>query len=141
MTHWLYPANVKFYDVFAAFAQEATYWPMNSKVSIGDAIYIYLAAPYKQVGFVATVDAINLPHAAVIGQVRLFIKGEPKAGKQDKLFMQLKVLSTVAIDPASGLSYTHLKNNGLNGMLMGPRKLENNPELLTYFKGLNHGLC
>lgn len=141
MSHWLYPANIKFYDVFAALSQTTTYWPMSSKVSIGDTVYIYLAAPYKQVGFVAGVDAIDLPHDAVIDRVRPFILGEPKAGKQDKLFMQLKVLAHVPIDRATGLSYGHLKNNGLNGMLMGPRKLENNPELLAYIKGVIDGLC
>jgi len=32
------------------------------------------------------------------------------------------------------LAYKHLKQNGLNGMLMGPRKLENNPTLLDYIQ-------
>lgn len=141
MAHWLYPANIKLYDVFGAFAQKETYWPMNSKVAAGDVVYIYLAAPYKQVGFIAEVNAINIPHDAIIDRVRPFLKGEPSAGKRDKMFMQLNVTATVPIDATSALAFDHLKHNGLNGMLMGPRKLENNVELMGYIKEVCDGLC
>jgi hypothetical protein len=32
MTHWLFPANTKFYDVLSAFSGNETYWPANTKV-------------------------------------------------------------------------------------------------------------
>jgi len=51
MNHWLYPANTKIYDVLAAFESGRTFWPMNSSVSVGDVVYIYLTAPQKQIAF------------------------------------------------------------------------------------------
>ena len=50
--------------------------------------------------------------------------------------MKLKVSKRIALDKGSLLSLEFLKPNGLNGMLMGPRKLENNPALLTYIQGV-----
>lgn len=140
MSHWLYPANVKFYDVLGAFAQPKAFWPINSRVAVGDRIYLYLAAPYKQIGFVTEVCSVDTPHAAIVDQVRPFIKGTPPSGEQEKMFMLLKVLATVPIEPASACGYGHLKQNGLNGMLMGPRNLDNNPQLLNYIKEVTDGL-
>lgn len=134
MTHWLYPANVKFYDVLGAFNASETYWPINSKVSVADVIYIYLAAPYKQLGFVCTIAEVGLDPGNVLEKVRPFFKDESNDGKPTKLFMRLKTTSAIALESTSILSYDHLKQNGLNGMLMGPRKLENNPGLLAYIK-------
>ncbi len=48
--------------------------------------------------------------------------------------MKLKTSSVITLASDSPLSYDHLKQNGLNGMLMGPRKLENNQTLLDYIK-------
>jgi len=71
MAHWLYPANVKFYDVLGAFAQPSTYWPINSKVEVGDQVYVYLAAPHKQVGFACEVMAVDIELDEIIEQVRI----------------------------------------------------------------------
>jgi len=35
MTAWLIAESTKIYDVFGAFAQDESYWPMNAKMSIG----------------------------------------------------------------------------------------------------------
>jgi hypothetical protein len=134
MIHWLYPANVKFYDVLSAFNAPETYWPINSKVSIEDVIYIYLAAPYKQIGFVCDVAQVNFELSDVIEKVRPFFKGKNNDAKKSKLFMKLRTSSVITLESCSTLSYEHLKQNGLAGMLMGPRKLENNPALLEYIK-------
>ncbi len=134
MTHWLYPANVKFYDVLAAFNASETYWPISSKVSSGDVIYIYLAVPYKQIGFVCDVKEIGLETSSILEKVRPFFKGKSGDGKKTKLFMKLKTSLAITLEGSSSLSYDCLKQNGLNGMLMGPRKLENNPTLLDYIK-------
>lgn len=132
--HWLYPANLKFYDVMGAFAAPETYWPASSSVETGDAVYIYLAAPFKQVAFVCDVLETGLDEAAVIDHVRPFFRGEPGGGKPKK-FMKLRRTADIALEADSPLSYTRLKEHGLTGMLMGPRKLENNPPLLAYIEG------
>ncbi|MGB0629204.1 MAG: hypothetical protein ACPGRZ_00790 [Alphaproteobacteria bacterium] len=132
--HWLYPANLKFYDVVGAFAEPATYWPVSSSVEPDDVVYIYLAAPHKQIAFVCDVLKTGLDENAAIEHVRPFFKGDPSSGRK-KQFMKLHKSADVALTDASPLSYARLKENGLTGMLMGPRKLENNPALLTYIEG------
>ncbi len=131
-THWLYPANTKFYDVLGAMAEKDTYWPIHTQVSPGDKVFIYLAAPYKQIGFVCNVLEIGLSGKATMQHAAPFLKGKPKPEKQGKAFMKLRPVISVPIDPDSVLGFAHLKRHGLAGMLMGPRRLENNPELLKY---------
>jgi len=136
MSHWLFPANTKFYDVLAAFSQSQTYWPKSATVLPGDTVYIYLAAPYKQIGFVCEVLEIGLQSAAVLEEVRPFFKGEPPADKQGKEFIKLKPIQTIELQKDSLLGLSYLKAHGLNGMLMGARKLENNPPLFEYILGI-----
>ena len=135
-THWLIPANTKFYDVFAAFGREETYWPMNAKIAAGDVVYIYLAAPYKQIGFVCDVLETGFDVDEIIEDLRGFIKGEAGGDGPAKPFMKLKALRSLPIEKNGVLGLANLRENGLNGMLMGARKLENNPPLLEYMKGL-----
>ena len=132
--HWLYQANTKFYDVFGAFEEAATYWPLNSKVSVGDTVFIYLAAPHKQIAFACDVLDVGLEESEVIEFVRPFFKGENHDEKPQKLFMKLQVSSSIPLGSDSPLAYEYLKQSGLSGMLMGPRKLENNPALLSYIE-------
>lgn len=134
MSHWLIPANIKFYDIFSAFEQAETYWPMNAKITCKDTVYIYLTAPYKQIGFVCNVSATGHSLDEAIDFVLPFIKGELRKDGAPKKFMTLKTVQSMSIDSFSVFSLKTLKQNGLNGMLMGARKLENNPELLKYIR-------
>ena len=118
-----------------AFKEAATYWPLNSKASVGDTVFIYLAAPHTQIAFVCDVLNVGLEESEVIEFVRPFFKDEDHDKKSPKLFMRLRVSSAIPVENDSPLAYRHLKQNGLSGMLMGPRKLENNPALLTYIEG------
>ena len=132
MSHWLVPANTKFYDVFSAFEQPETYWPMNVKITCSDTVYIYLAAPYKQIGFICSVSSTGYSIEEVSELVLPFIKGEIRKDGPVKQFMKLQTVQPIPLDNDSALSLKNLKQNGLNGMLMGARKLENNPDLLNY---------
>lgn len=134
MNHWLIPANTKFYDVLGAFDVSETYWPLKTKVSIGDVVYIYLAAPYKQIAFVCNVVDVDLDQGSIIEHIRPFFKNQAANNKAAKLFMKLKNVTTIVLENEAQLTYQYLKQNGLKGMLMGARKLENNPELLDYIK-------
>ncbi len=135
MHHWLVPANIKFYDVFAAFEQSHTFWPMNTKIEPGDIILVYLAAPHKQIGFVCQVLETGIEPSTVLDELRRFMKGEITDKGPDKPFMKLQTTAVISLSDDSPLSLARLKQNGLNGMLMGVRKLENNPQLLAYIKG------
>ncbi len=134
MTHWLFPANTKYYEVLAAFNESETYWPVNAKVSVGDVVYIYLAAPYQQIGFVCDVEEIGLDQDSIIEAIRPFFKNKIDNKKPSKLFMKLITTSKISLENETLLTFSGLKENGLKGMLMGPRKLENNPLLLGYIK-------
>lgn len=134
MTYWLYPANTKYYDVLGALAEEETFWPMNTKVETGDRILIYLSAPYKQVGFVCEVADTGFAADMVTPHVQRFLKSKPKPEKATKPFMKLHPTTAIPIDKESPLGLSHLKAHGLAGMLMGPRKLDNSPELLEYIR-------
>lgn len=118
----------------SAFSLPETYWPMNSKVTVGDVVYIYLASPYKQIAFISEISETDLNEDSIIKHIRPFMKETIVHKKASKTFMKLKKKSNVALEKNTLLGYHYLKENGLNGMLMGPRKLENNPELLTYIK-------
>lgn len=132
MSSWLIPANTKFYDVFAAFDQPETFWPVNAKISTGDVVFIYLTAPFKQVGFRSTVQGTGYDFDDICNQVAPFVKGEPTAGPNAKPFLKLGSTQAIAIDPKGPFSLDQLRHNGLTGMLMGARKLENNPQLYGY---------
>ena len=134
MSHWLIPANTKFYDVFSAFEQNETYWPLNARIVSGDTAYIYLSAPYKQIGFICSVLATGYDMDEIIDDVLPFIKGKPGRKSPSKPFMKLKATQSIRVDGNCALSLRYLKQNGLNGMLMGVRKLENNPELFKYIR-------
>ena len=134
MTSWIYPANAKLYDVFGAFGQPETYWPRNSNVEEGDTLYIYLAAPYKQIAFVCKVLRSDLTGSAILKEVEPFFKQPVEDPDPLKRFLQVKVLKNLEISDSSSVNYASLKQNGLGGMLMGPRKLENCPELLAYIE-------
>jgi len=136
MSSWLIPANTKLYDVFSAFAQGVTYWPMSAKIVAGDTLYIYLAAPQKQIGFVCGVLGTGYDLENIKDQIAPFIKGALADSSGAKPFMKLATRQSFAIDPDGLLSLDRLRENGLSGMLMGARKLENNPPLLAYIEGV-----
>ncbi|MGY6277975.1 hypothetical protein [Methylomonas sp. MgM2] len=132
MTHWLYPANIKYYDVLGAMAEQQAWWPMHTKVKAGDAVLIYLAAPYKQIAFLCDVIAVGIDGVAVAPQVRRFLKGETEPGKAVKSFMALRPALSIPIDTESPLGLAELRRYGLTGRLMGSRNLDNVPSLLGY---------
>lgn len=132
MTSWLIPANTKFYDVLSAFAEDETFWPKNAKIDSGDTVYIYLAAPYKQIGFVCEVMGTSFELDDVYEQVSKFFEHPPQTEGKPKPFMKLRTLSRFDLVDHHALSLQNLRANGLGGMLMGARKLENNPQLLGY---------
>lgn len=134
MANWLIPANIKYYDVFGAFSENETYWLTNATVAAGDFVYIYLAAPYKQIGFHCGVKQVGLSFKNTLPHIEQFFREPIGRKKKAKAFMKLQRTVTFQITDGSPLSYDQLKRHGLAGRLMGPRKLENNPKLLEYLK-------
>ena len=136
MAHWLYPANIKYYDVLAAFEQEHAVWPINSKIQQQDTIYIYLATPYKKIAYLCTVSDINISKNIISDFSHAFIKNEDQDSVPTKPFMMLSNIKCLLHLENDQLNLIKLKEHGLKGMLMGPRKLENNRPLLNYILGV-----
>lgn len=135
MRHWIYPANPKYYDIISAFTEEEkTAWPMNSKVDVGDYVFIYSGAPFKQILFKCEVVDINLPVEDTMQQAEKYIKVSGK--KPNKNFMLLRTVHIFEIDQGSLGSFSALRENGLKGSIMGPQCLENNEGLFGYFSKL-----
>lgn len=131
MKNWVYPANPKYYDVIGAFTEEeVTAWPMSSKVAIGDVVYIYSGAPFKQILFKCKVNDVELPMETVMDKAEKYIKVKGKSPK--KKFMLLKPLERYPSDVASPLSFSAMREHGLKGSIMGPQCLENNTELFQW---------
>ncbi len=134
MTDWLYPANVKFYDVLSAFKEEQAVWPIHSKIEVGDTVYIYLAAPHKRIAYVCSVKAIDIGHEMILKYSLPYIKKSSQAKPIDKRFMLLENIKLLSHNDNALLSLEALKANGLKGMLMGARKLDNNPQLQEHIR-------
>ncbi|MDH5544421.1 MAG: hypothetical protein OEZ43_02445 [Gammaproteobacteria bacterium] len=134
MANWLYPANTQYHDVLGAFSKKTVYWPAKTKVSKGDKIYIYLAAPHKQIAFIGEVTQVDITEESVIEDIKRFFKQLPKKKGEPTPFMKIGKIQRVDIEADSPLALSSLKTHGLRGMLMGPRNLENNQTLLNYFQ-------
>ncbi len=134
MSDWLYPANTKFYDVLSAFKKQNAVWPINTKIEVGDAVYIYLAAPYKRVGYICSVKETDIAREIIKEYSSPYIKNTGQDSSADKPFMLLGDIQTLLNNDNDALSLAKLKENGLKGMLMGARKLDNNPQLREYLR-------
>lgn len=134
MAHWFYLSNVKYYEVFAAFDAGVRFWPVSTKVAVGDILYIYLAEPYKQIAFECEVIRTDIELEEIFADVVPFIKCETP-GEMKKKFVEHRILRKIPLEPASPLGYQMLKEHGLKGRLMWPRNLDNTPELLSYITG------
>lgn len=132
MASWLYSANTRLYDVHGALGAGRAYWPMNSKVAVGDRLFLYISAPEKRLAYDCDILATGLDEAEVIDACRPFFREIPKGSGKAKPFMQLKVRQQLPGGAGGPFSLAALKEAGLTGMLMGPRRLDNNPGLLAH---------
>ena len=60
---WLVPANPKFFDIEAAFAnKKEIIWKQSSDLQVGDTAYMYVGAPISAVLYKCMVTAVNIPY-------------------------------------------------------------------------------
>ncbi len=60
--NWIVPANPKYYDVEAAFAEnEEIIWKQGRGIAPGDTVYLYLASPVSAVRYRCLVTEANIP--------------------------------------------------------------------------------
>ncbi|MBP3361712.1 MAG: MmcQ/YjbR family DNA-binding protein [Clostridia bacterium] len=60
---WLIPANPRYYDIEKAFAENDTIlWKQSSRVSVGDIIYLYVAAPISAILYKCRAVEVDIPY-------------------------------------------------------------------------------
>lgn len=60
---WLIPANPSYFDLKAAFAQQdEIIWKQNARITMGDTVYLYLAAPISAIIYQCAVTKTDIPY-------------------------------------------------------------------------------
>ena len=69
---WLVPANPKYYDVQAAFAQaDEINWKQGKGIKSGDTVFLYVAAPVSAILYKCRVTKTDIPYRFDNGQVHM----------------------------------------------------------------------
>lgn len=69
---WLIPANPKYFDLEEAFAESNTIiWKQSSNISVGDIIYIYMAAPVSAILYKCEAVEVDIPYEYDDGNVHM----------------------------------------------------------------------
>ncbi len=64
-TAWLVPANPKFYDIEGEIreSKDGTFlWKQSNNISVGDEVYLYLAAPTSAIRYRCRAREVNIPY-------------------------------------------------------------------------------
>jgi len=133
MASWFYLSSIKYFDIFGAFEAGVKYRAMKTNAAPGDIIYIYLADPYKQIAFECEVARTNIEQEEALPEILPFIKCDPTERKRMN-FMELGRITAFPLCEDSPLNFQALKDHGLRGRLIWPKKLENFPGLLSYIQ-------
>jgi len=83
----------------------------------------------------AKIIEVGIEEEKVLSKVQPFFKQIPEDKGPGKTFMKVKNIFKFSLENDSAFGLENLKEHGLKGMLMGPRNLDNNLELLKYVKG------
>lgn len=65
-THWLVPANPKYYDIEKAIEvekQELFIWKQSNNIMVGDTVYLYVASPVSAIRFQCRAVEVNIPYS------------------------------------------------------------------------------
>ena len=69
---WLIPANPKYYDLEAGFAEsEIMLWKQSSRVLPGDVVYIYVGAPVSAIRYKCRVVETDIPYSYDAGTLHM----------------------------------------------------------------------
>lgn len=67
---WLVPANPKYFDLEQAFRERDTiFWKQSSRVSVGDTVFLYVAAPVSAIRYQCRAVEVDLPPSGRRGPV------------------------------------------------------------------------
>lgn len=119
--NWIVPANPKYYDLDKGFAESETIiWKQSSNISVGDTVYLYVAAPISAILYRCQALEVGIPYDYDDGKVHM------------SHVMRLKPLKQYAPD---AFPLDKLKEHGVFSV-RGPRYVPNS--LLRELEGCSH---
>ena len=70
--YWIAPANPKYYNLEKAFSESETIlWKQSSHVSVGDLVYLYIAAPVSAIRYKCQAVEVDSPYQYDDGKVHM----------------------------------------------------------------------
>ena len=72
--NWLVPANPRYYDLEAAIREskdKSFLWKQSSRVSVGDTVYLYVAAPVSGIRYKCRAVEVDIPYDYADENVRM----------------------------------------------------------------------
>lgn len=70
--NWIVPANPKYYDLEKAFSEsESILWKQSSRMSVGDTVYLYVAAPVSAICYKCQAIEVDIPYDYDDGKIRM----------------------------------------------------------------------
>ena len=116
-THWIVPANPKYYDIDAAFRKKkGVTWKQSSKISAGDIIYMYVGSPVSAIRYKCVVTKPDIPFSFSNENVSM------------KYIMEMDVLK---VYPQEYCPFAKLNELGVKAV-RGPRSAP--PELIAHLE-------
>lgn len=107
---WIVPANPKYFDLEKAFAEsEIILWKQSSSISVGDIVYLYVAAPVSAILYQCKAVEVDIPTQYDDGKVRM------------NRMMKIQLLHRF---PKDQLNFKKLNAHGVFAV-RGPRHLPN----------------
>lgn len=99
---WIIPANPKYYDVQAAFAQaDEIDWKQGKGIKTGDTVFLYVAAPVSAILYKCRVTETDIPyhfdngeiHMSGVMRIRLLKRYDPRRFSFDVLGKEYGILA------------------------------------------------
>lgn len=108
MEYWVFPTNVKHFDIVNHFKNHSTViWKYYANVRLNDVVYIYVGNPYKTILYKCIVTKINIDTDTVEKNKYAITKNATDKTK----YLEMKLDKT--FDKDTMPCFNILKNNGL----------------------------
>ena len=129
---WIIPCNLDYYDVIGAFKQlKRIDWKQSvTNIEPGDVVYIYVGRPIKAILYKCKVNKVRLPEEE-IDDSAFVLNGENY--EHYGRYMELECIREYK---KFQLGLDLLKENGLNGNIQGPRRVD--PIILALIDRIEH---
>lgn len=128
MTNWMISCNLKQYDLIGAFSEfDVIEWKQSVNFNVGDIIYIYISHPIMELKYKCIVEDKD-----IISRDQKDIKYVAEVNTYENYGRYVRLRNLLSfIKP---ISANDLNQNGLNGRIQGPRRVEG--RLLDYIRNV-----